>query len=63
MLKRIEQKMDKMGEKLEYLKRKLESIRMKKIGVLDCKISEIKNSLNGSNRTLYTEKTRLVANQ
>ena len=63
MLKRIEQKMDRMGEKLEYLKRKLESIRMNKIGVLDCKISEIKNSLNGSNRTLYTEKTRLVTNQ
>ena len=52
-----------MGEKLEYLKRKLESIRMKNIGVLDCKISEIKNSLNGFNRTLYTEKTRLVTNQ
>lgn len=63
MLKRIEQKMDKMGEKLEYLKRKLESIRMKKLVFLDCKISEIKNSLNGSNRTLYTEKTRLVTNQ
>ena len=42
MLKRIEQKMDKMGEKLEYLNRKLESIRMKKIGILDCKIQYLK---------------------
>lgn len=32
---------------------------MKKIGVLDCKISEIKDSLNGSNRTLYTAEDKI----
>ena len=32
---------------------------MKKLGVIDCKISEIKNSLNGSNRTLYTAEDKI----
>ena len=32
---------------------------MKKIGVIDCKISEIRNSLNGSNRTLYTAEDKI----
>ena len=65
MLKRIEQKMDKMGEKLEYLNRKLESIRMKKIGILDCKIQYLKLRTHwmGLTGDCIQQKTRLVTNQ